>query len=63
MILADNGSSWFFQGEAASPDAWSAAVTVSGQPAATSDEKLHAFHVGDCTVWVPCCLLRGLQIG
>jgi hypothetical protein len=45
MILADNGSSWFFQGEAASPEAWAARVTITHQEAASPDQKLDAFHV------------------
>jgi hypothetical protein len=45
MILADNGGNWYFQGEAASPAAWSALVSVTGQPGATIDEKMDAFHV------------------
>ncbi|WIA17663.1 hypothetical protein OEZ85_014466 [Tetradesmus obliquus] len=44
MILADNGSSWYFQGEAASPDDWSALVSVAGQPGASVEEKMDAFH-------------------
>jgi hypothetical protein len=47
MILADNGSSWFFQGEAASPEAWAALITLRGQDAADTDLKLEAFRVGE----------------
>jgi hypothetical protein len=47
MILADNGSSCFFQGEAGSPDTWAARVTITDQEAASPDQKLGAFHVRD----------------
>jgi hypothetical protein len=45
MILADNGGSWYFQGEAASPEDWSALVRLDGQPSASAEEKMNAFHV------------------
>lgn len=58
MILADNGSSWYFQGEAASPDDWSALVSVAGQPGASVEEKMDAFHVSGCG-WAAGSMLLG----